>query len=438
MAGSIVRWAAAASALILAAGCATAPGPVRPPAGFPALRIAVISDPHIFDTASSSPGAAFDGALLSGIKLLAESRRILESALPAIAAERPDIVLVCGDLTRDGERASHELASRELASLEQAAAGEPAPRVYVVPGNHDVRNPHAARFEGDSAIPVPSVSPREFSAIYAELGYDEALARDPASLSYVAQPVPGLWLLAIDSCRYGENGTFPVPGGRVSPTSLAWIEGVLADARSRGVAVIAFMHHNLLEHFRGQRRYEPGRVVDQGQRLTRTLLRGNVRLVFSGHGHAQDIAELQPGQRQLLDVETGSLVSFPNPWRIVRLQGSGRVEIASRAVTGIAGMGEGFPRYSLGRLREGLREFLAVRLARAGVQEPDADGLAGAVADTAVQYYRGDEHTGPVDLEVHAASGWGRTAARVLEGPLRNLGNDLPPADNELVITLPR
>ena len=67
------------------------------------------------------------------------------------------------------------------------AAGVP---VLVVPGNHDVLNPRAARFSGDAAEPVAGVAPEEFAAIHADLGYGEALERDPASLSYVAEPVP--------------------------------------------------------------------------------------------------------------------------------------------------------------------------------------------------------------------------------------------------------
>ena len=142
----------------------------------------------------SEPGPAFEANLMRGPNLLVESRQIFEAALAAIVAEKPDFLLVCGDLNRDGERTSHELAVRELAGLRQSGI-----RVFVVPGNHDILNPRASRYVGGSSEAVASVTPAEFAALYGDFGYDSAVSRDPDSLSYVAEAVPGLWLLALDS-----------------------------------------------------------------------------------------------------------------------------------------------------------------------------------------------------------------------------------------------
>lgn len=424
--------------LLFITGCAIGPvpRPVSRQPGIPQIRIAIIADPHIFDTATSSPGPSYERGLRSGIKLLAESRAILEAALRAIASEKPDIVLVCGDLTRDGEQSAHELAALELGALERGLPGQPGPRVYVVPGNHDILNPHAARFEGETSMRVPSIAPEEFAALYAALGFDEAIRRDPASLSYLVQPAPGLWVLAIDSCRYRENGNHPVPGGRMDPATLAWVKRILEDARSRNTAVIAFMHHGAVEHFQGQTMFEPGRIVEGAGRFARLLMDGGVRVVFTGHGHAQDIAERRLGARRLLDVQTGSLVSYPNPWRILAVSPDGGMDIETRTVTAIDGRPEGFPEYSLARARAGLETVFAASLARAGVRQSDAALLIGPAVETVVAFYRGDEHAGPVSLMNEELSGYGRIVAAVLCDPLRSLGNDRPPGDNALLIRL--
>ena len=284
--------APAAVALCLAlgallAGCAT-PGPAAggtaAPVSFPAVRFAVISDPHLFDVSTSTPGPAFDAALGSGIKLHAESREILETALTGIAAERPAFLLVCGDLTRDGEKSGHELAARLLGGL--AESGIP---VLVVPGNHDVRNPRAARFEGDAVEPVDGVEPEEFAAIYAGLGYGGALERDPASLSYVAEPVRGLRVLALDSCRYREETGRPITDGRLSRETLAWAGRALARARSDGAAVIVFLHHAVVPHFTDMKKWLDPYLLDGHAGAARLLAGAEARLVFTGHGHAQDI-----------------------------------------------------------------------------------------------------------------------------------------------------
>ncbi len=263
----------------LLAGCATSgpgAGPSEAPrlsaaprTGFPAVRFALIADPHLFDVSSSSPGPAFDRAVGSGAKLHAESRDILAQALAAIAAERPDFLLVCGDLTRDGERSAHELAAAMLGGLD--AAGVP---VLVVPGNHDVNNPRAARFVDSSVEPVAAATPEEFAAIHAELGYGEALERDPASLSYVAEPVPGLRVLALDACWYrGEPGS-PRTDGSLSRATRAWAARVLARAQADGARTVVLVHHAVLPHFTGMESWLD-RYLLEGHAAAARLLAGS-------------------------------------------------------------------------------------------------------------------------------------------------------------------
>lgn len=428
--------AAAAVVLAIVAGCATGPRGVMalPPVGFPQLRMAVLSDLHLFDTAASGPGRAFDAGLRTGIKLLDESHALLAAVLPRVRAENPDIVLVCGDLTKDGERSAHLLAARELEALERGAGGEAGARVYVVPGNHDVANPRAALFAGAAAIPVPSVSPGEFARIYDGLGYGEAFSRDPSSLSYAAMPAPGLVLIAIDSCRYEDNGSKPVSQGRVRPATLAWVEEVLGQAHRGGTAVVAFMHHGVAEHFPGQKLWETGRVAANADRLVKVLLRGGARVLFTGHGHAQDLAWAGTNGQRLLEVETGSLVSWPDPWRIVNLGPGGRLEISTRYAADSMGVREGFAGYSLGRARAGVEGVVGAGLRWSGAAAADASILARQAALVVTQFYGGDERAGEVVLDRGGLGPWGRMLAGLLEGPLERMGNDREPADNDLAI----
>jgi len=72
-------------------------------------------------------------------------------------------------------------------------------------------------FQTSPPTPVERVSPSLFKRIYDEYGYREAIAQDPSSLSYVAEPAPGIWLFAIDSAEYGNNEALghPVTAGRI-------------------------------------------------------------------------------------------------------------------------------------------------------------------------------------------------------------------------------
>ncbi|MFW5480853.1 MAG: metallophosphoesterase family protein, partial [Prevotella sp.] len=165
-------------------------------------KMCVVSDVHLMaPELLKSDGKAFQDYLSSDRKLLGESVEIMDSITNRLLAEHPKVLLVTGDLTKDGERVSHQyLVDHFLSKLRRSGV-----RVFVVPGNHDVNNPHAVVFDGDKTRRTTTVSPSDFASIYADYGYGQALARDAVSLSYVAQLAPGLRLIAIDACKYEEN-----------------------------------------------------------------------------------------------------------------------------------------------------------------------------------------------------------------------------------------
>lgn len=70
-------------------------------------NIMVASDPHYFSPTLGHSGAAFEANLQSDRKMLAQSPGLLKSFLDTVKAHRPKILLLTGDLTKDGERISH-------------------------------------------------------------------------------------------------------------------------------------------------------------------------------------------------------------------------------------------------------------------------------------------------------------------------------------------
>ena len=280
-------------------------------------RFAVLSDPHVYDARLGTTGSAFAENLASDVKMVAESGALLESAISLIASKqpKPTFLLIPGDLTHEGEKASHRLMASYLAGL-RAKGIQP----YVIPGNHDIDNPSAARFDQHRRLPVQRVSAREFAEIYAPFGYQQAIARDPDSLSYIAEPAPGYWLFAIDSCRYGEDKHVRIDAGRIRPRTLNWILSKLHEALSLGKHPIGMLHHGVLEHSLGQASNFPDFVLENGDNISRALAGAGLKLLFSGHSHSQNITRKAWDEGEvLLDVQTGSLVTYPNPLRFVVL-----------------------------------------------------------------------------------------------------------------------
>lgn len=311
------------------------------------IKIAVVSDIHYtapaLFTNGAEAGRAFQAYLAQDPKLIAYSDPIWRRVLADLRADKPDILLVPGDLTKDGERMSHEALAGFFRRLQNDGIN-----VFVVPGNHDVANPEAMRYDGDNAYPTPGVSAAAFSALYAAFGYAAALSRDAGSLSYVVQPCPGLWIMGIDACRYEDNGEKSTTGGRIKPQTLAWMLERLAEARAQNIAVFGMMHHNLLEHYTNQSQLDPGYVIDDWQNVSETLMNAGLRVVFTGHYHATDITRLQSAKAELFDIETGSLVTAPIPYRRI-VMNEKELDITTTHVASIDATlpaGTTFPQYA--------------------------------------------------------------------------------------------
>ena len=208
---------------LAACACASLAGPAlqaspnsRCPQPEPPVRFAVLSDTHLYDARLGTTGSAFDSYIAADPKLLALSEPILDSALADIIKSKVRFVIISGDLTKDGEKVNHLRMVRHLERLERAGI-----QVFVVPGNHDINNHDAVSYSGNVATPIATINDHEFRALYHRFGYGQAIDHAPDSLSYVAEPVPGLWLLALDSAKWAESAQAPHPvvSGRLTRSS---------------------------------------------------------------------------------------------------------------------------------------------------------------------------------------------------------------------------
>jgi 3',5'-cyclic AMP phosphodiesterase CpdA len=401
---------------------------------YPAVSFAVLSDPHLYAPSLGVTGEAFENHVAENNKLLRESTEILESAIRGLEDHRPDFLIISGDLTKDGEKISHVLLSEHLADLESRGI-----EVYVVPGNHDVLNKAAVRYVGAGTEPVEAVSTDEFRQIYRNHGYSQAVARDRSSLSYVVEPVAGLWILALDSARYRDNNIYTHTDGKLYRPTLKWLRGILDRSVEEGKAVFAFLHHGLVEHYQGQQRYFEKYLVDGYESVSRWLADYGVRMVFTGHYHSQDITVKRwQGKRDtfLYDIETGSLLTYPNPYRIVRISEDQIASIASYSVDAIQSRPNGFSDYSRRFLLARIETIAMNTLAGYSVSEKDGRLIAPQAAAAFVAHHRGDESPPSETVTMSGLSWWGRFVMAGFRDLITGVWHDLEPPDNILHIDL--
>ena len=267
---------------ILILGCANKKS-FKMPSKYPDVKFAAASDIHFFDPELGTTGSAFQNYLDNDRKLLAESKEITESFTKQIISSDIQFLIISGDLTKDGEKINHIKMAAYLKQIEDSGK-----KVYVINGNHDILNPESLSFQDNKTIPVPNITPQEFKEIYSEFGYSEAILKDSASLSYVAEPAPNLWLLMIDSCKYKNDLKLSITEGEVKKDTLNWIKNCLNTASTKNISVIAVMHHGLLEHYPNNKKHYPEFVIKNSSEVTNLFLNSGINIIFTGHYHAQD------------------------------------------------------------------------------------------------------------------------------------------------------
>lgn len=393
----------------------------------------VASDLHYLSPAlmTDTSTADFKAYMDADRKMLVQSPALLHSVLDSVRSELPDFVLLTGDLTKDGEKRSHQDLADSLATLRRLGVA-----VYVIPGNHDVHNPEAEAYGPSGAEETESVTASEFAAIYHDCGFDQAIARDTASLSYVVDIAPGLRLLALDPVRWRDNigASKETVGGRFLPQTSAWIRAQLAQAKADGRTVVGAMHHGIVEHFEGQATnpVSADYVVAGHDSLREIFVEGGLRVVFTGHFHANDIAVASVGSSSLVDIETGSLVTAPSPFRRGRIA-DGTLTVSSSRVREIAqNVGGDFQTWARTWLLSGMTGLSAYTLrTQFGVDSASAASLAPVVASAYMAHYAGDEAMDNASSQtISLLRSQGTTGSLFLAGAMQSLLSDLAPADS--------
>jgi len=354
---------------------------------YPDAGFAVISDLHFYDTSLGYEGAAFEKELSLDRKMLAESEELLDYMIKDLLKSNIKFLLVCGDLTKDGEALNHEKLSAKLQILVNYGI-----KVIVTPGNHDINNYSAAEFLGNVKSIVNSVSAEDFKKIYAEMGYGCSLMNDSSSLSYVSEPVPGLWVVAIDSCRYDENKANGIPsvvGGMIKAGTEQWLSNVLSEAKKNYKAVIALMHHGIIEHWNGQSRLYPDSLIKNHNHIANLLVSSNVGFVFTGHNHAQSIVEADFSGKRLCDVGTGSLVTYPCPIRFCNLNDS-KLTINTKTIADKLRPGTNFSNVAKNVLKKAMAVASIGDLLKYRISDVDAEYIANVLGEAFAAHYSGD------------------------------------------------
>ena len=316
-------------------------------------KIVVLSDPHVMaPELLVSKGDAWTNYLNGQRKMVDYSQALFDEMVAKIKDEiKPDLVLITGDLTKDGEQLSHKYVISKLDELREGGI-----QTLVIPGNHDRgANADAVLYDGANKSPVGVATDGWFATQYANYGYGSTSERESTSLTYACEPIEGLVVIGIDS------GT----GGALSSATLDWIVGKASAVQESGKRVIAMMHHPLIPHVTNAESLVPTYVVSNHDKIRKALIGAGIKVIFTGHFHTSDIAKDFNDEltKEIYDVNTGSLISYPCDYREVNVSGDlSELSLTTGHITSLQGDETFTSEYAKTRLHDSVKKAVKEKI----------------------------------------------------------------------------
>ena len=265
------------------------------------LEIWVWADIHYLASSLHDDGTVFRQLVEQGDGKVPEYSEAIADEFIRLCLERhPDAVVIPGDLTYNGERISLQELSEKLKTLQDS--GIP---VLVIPGNHDLMYPYARSYFGSNARKTPAISPEDFRKDCGAFGWEQAVARDSDSFSYVYALTDDVELMFLDA-------NTPAAPGSVPDSTLAWAKKQLAWAKEDGKTVITVTHQSLLAQNKFMTK---GFIISNHSNVESLLRKYGVTLNLSAHIHIQHTVT----EDGLTDIATGCASVAPLRYGILNI-----------------------------------------------------------------------------------------------------------------------
>lgn len=263
------------------------------------------TDMHYLSQQLTDNSDAFVQMLLEGDgKMTHYSEEICNAFVEDVINQKPDAVLISGDITFNGEKLSHQDFVLKLKKIEEAGID-----VLAIPGNHDVEYPFSRGYEGDYSYKTDYTTEADFAEYYKDFGPDIAYTKSPDGLSYIAKLGKDIYVAAIYTPQSFLSGAIAA-----EEETLSWLDTELGKL-DENAKVVTLTHQNIVNHYPDEA-FSMKYTITNNEELVEIYDRHNVALNLSGHIHLQSIAQTQSG---ITDIATSSLTIRECQYGVLRI-----------------------------------------------------------------------------------------------------------------------
>ena len=189
-------------------------------------------------------------------------------------------------------------------------------------------------------------------------------------LSYVVEPVEGLWLLSLDANTYlekevvlnGSNAISEYPNNGLGHDNLLtdkkylvdWVRNIVQEAEKRGKILIAFSHYPMVDFTNGASEHIGNLLVGgkmQNSRVPKKKVadifaQAGLKLHFGGHMHMNDTGIHRDNNgKTLVNVQVPSLAAYKPAYKVVTIKNKGMVHVETVILDTVPRFNEFFELY---------------------------------------------------------------------------------------------
>lgn len=187
-------------------------------------------------------------------------------------------------------------------------------------------------------------------------------------LSYVAEPVQGIWMIAIDGNAYLPKDLSASPknpsnykGAGIGYNNvlthkkhlIPWVKKLTAEAKKYGKTIIAFTHYPMtdfndgaspeLKKLLGSGKWQLERVPDGS--VAKAFAEAGLQVHFAGHMHINDTGILKTANHMLVNIQVPSLAAYLPAYKVLTVKSRDKMEVQTEVLDAVPRFNELFPLY---------------------------------------------------------------------------------------------
>ncbi len=297
----------------------------------------LLTDTHFVSKKSWVEGEPINGRERGDQIALKASPEILDEFIKKIIADTDtDTVIFTGDNVNNGDMNSHYDFRERLDRLK--AAGK---KVYVTTATHDYCGEgddenifHSCVYTETGTEPTPFMRKAELFDFYAAYGPEQAVSLHRESGSYAVKLCDAVKLIMINDNGNGRSHCGLFEDG------VRWLTAEIDSSNEEGEFVLLAVHHPVISPFEVYRHMVDFEMYGGYKELSELMCEKNVRVVFTGHTHLQNIREYKGSNgNSFYDISTIALVNAAGKMRKVTIDTeSGECEITSIGIDALDGV----------------------------------------------------------------------------------------------------